>query len=269
MTAKIHIWHTGEVYIDRALAFREKTLHPAPFTGFFRSTAKKSWVPVSSYLIEHPKGRILIDTGWGDEIRTDQRNHLGWLGYAMSRGRLASGQSVQERLTQMGLTDRNLDYVFLTHMHSDHASGLKSVRNAKSILTSSLEWKAANKDIGYTPSMWQGVPIQTFEFESIPFGPYQQGLDLFQDETLYLVHTPGHSKGLCSVLVKTESGWVLLASDVGYAERSWKEQILPGITTNLEEAANSLRWVKQFSLRDDCHAVLANHDPAITPTIIT
>ncbi|WP_269208756.1 hypothetical protein [Bacillus sp. 123MFChir2] len=28
MTSKIHVWHTGQVYIDQAMAFQEKTWHP-------------------------------------------------------------------------------------------------------------------------------------------------------------------------------------------------------------------------------------------------
>jgi N-acyl homoserine lactone hydrolase len=55
---KVHVWHTGNVYIDQALAFREKSFHPVPYSGWLRGKSKKRWVPVSSYLIEHPKGRI-------------------------------------------------------------------------------------------------------------------------------------------------------------------------------------------------------------------
>jgi N-acyl homoserine lactone hydrolase len=71
---KVHVLNTGKVYIDRALAYKEKTLHPIPFTGWLRGKTKKMWVPVSSYLIEHPKGLILVDTGWHEEIRFNQKN---------------------------------------------------------------------------------------------------------------------------------------------------------------------------------------------------
>jgi N-acyl homoserine lactone hydrolase len=265
----IHVWHTGKVYIDRALAFREKTLHPAPFTGILRPKSKKDWFPVSAYLIEHPKGKILVDTGWSEDIRIDQKRHVGWISHTMFKASLPPGESIRERLSSIGLEDSDLDYVLLTHLHSDHVSGLKDISGAKQILTSSLEMKAASKDLGYSPSMWQGVSIETFQLESIPFGPYNKGIDLFGDETIYLVHTPGHSKGQFSVMVKTDKGWVLLISDVGYAERSWRDFVLPGITTNRKEATDSLRWVQQFSQREDCVMVLANHDPHISPHIIT
>ncbi|WP_245975471.1 hypothetical protein [Oceanobacillus chungangensis] len=68
---KVHILHTGKVHIDEALAYKKKSLHPIPYTGWLRGEEKKMWVPVSSYLIDHPKGLILVDTGWHEEMRTN------------------------------------------------------------------------------------------------------------------------------------------------------------------------------------------------------
>ncbi|WP_219836945.1 N-acyl homoserine lactonase family protein [Paenibacillus sp. R14(2021)] len=265
---KIHVWQTGSVRIDRSLAFREKTMHPAPYTGFMRSESCKTWVPVSTYLIDHPKGRVLIDTGWHEDMRTNPKRHLGWFSHAMFQGKLPAGQSIREQLETLGLKAADLDYVLLTHLHSDHVSGVSHVRSARRILTSEVEWKAAEKDFGYIRSMWRDVPIDTFSLETIPFGPYNKGIDLFQDGSVYLVHTPGHSKGQFSVMVATSQGWVLIVADVGYAQRSWKELILPGLTTNKREASSSLQWVSDFSKRDDCRIVLANHDPEVIPHII-
>ncbi|GKU80032.1 N-acyl homoserine lactonase family protein [Paenibacillus sp. L3-i20] len=265
----IHVWHCGQVYVDQALAFREKLLHPAPYTGILRPKSKKNWVPVSTYLIQHQKGNILIDTGWSEEIRTSPKKHLGWFSHALFKAKLLPGQSVREQLYAIGLRPKDLDIVLLSHLHVDHVSGIKDLIDSSKFLTSAIEWKSANKDVGYNRSMWQDVPIQTFEMETIPFGPYNKGIDLFQEGTVYLVFTPGHSKGLFSVMVKTDGGWVLIVSDVAYAERSWKESIIPGITSNAEEALRSLQWVQQFSLRDDCRCILANHDPTIKPHIIT
>ncbi|MDP4171059.1 MAG: MBL fold metallo-hydrolase, partial [Bacillota bacterium] len=128
---KVHVWHTGEVYIDQALAYREKGIHPMPYTGWLRGNEKKMWVPVSSYLIEHPKGLILVDTGWHEEMRTNQKKHLGRLAYSMFKGKLQSGDSISEKLNHFGVTSKEIDYVLLTHLHSDHVSGLKHVQDAK------------------------------------------------------------------------------------------------------------------------------------------
>jgi N-acyl homoserine lactone hydrolase len=266
---KVHVLHTGKVYIDRALAFKENSFHPMPFTGWFRGKTKKMWVPVSTYLIEHPKGLILVDTGWHQEIRMNQRKHLGILAHSMFKGDLPEGDSIAEQLNTLGIKSSELDFVLLTHLHSDHVSGLKHVQDAKRILTSEIEWKSAHKRAGYIKSMWRNIPIKTFKFTDIPHGPLKKGYDLFSDDSLYLVHTPGHSDGMFSILVKMNNGWLVLASDVGYSEKSWKEMILPGVTTDKKAAYLSLEWLKDFSNKKDCIRVIANHDSAIKPQIFT
>ncbi|MFD0048277.1 MBL fold metallo-hydrolase [Actinomycetes bacterium NPDC127524] len=125
------IWHTGRVYIDQALAFRERGVHPIPYSGWFRGESKKMWVPVSAYLIEHPKGLVLVDTGWNEEIRINQKKHLGRLAYSMFRGELPHGESIAEKLNFMGIKSSEIDFVLLTHLHSDHVSGLSHLQDAK------------------------------------------------------------------------------------------------------------------------------------------
>lgn len=61
---KIHVLHTGLVKVDKALPFHGQYRNPLAFTGLFRSARNQITLPVSSYLIEHPKGLLLIDTGW-------------------------------------------------------------------------------------------------------------------------------------------------------------------------------------------------------------
>ncbi|MBP2079131.1 N-acyl homoserine lactonase family protein [Oceanobacillus polygoni] len=265
---KIHILHTGKVLIYRSLAYKERGLHPAPYTGWLRRKENKMWVPVSSYLIEHPKGLILVDTGWNEDMRLNQRKHLGNFAYSMYKGELPEGKSIAEQLYSLGVSSKELDFVILSHMHSDHVSGLRHVKDAKKILTSKIEWNAAQKKLGYIKTMWNNIAIDTFELMDIPYGPYKEGFDLLRDETLYLVYTPGHSDGMISTLVKMKNGWMVLASDVGYSERSWKEMILPGITTDRKAAYQSLKWLRDFSLKRDCIKVIANHDANVKPQII-
>lgn len=267
--AKVHVLHCGRVHVDRSLPFREGYLFPAlNASGWFRSRSKRMWMPVSCYLIEHPQGLVLIDTGLHEEVRNNARAHMGRLNFSMYDVDLPPGQSIREQLAARGLQDSDLSYVVLTHLHADHVSGLKHVSGAQKIITSHVEWEGAQHALGYVPAMWQGVALDTFAFQKIPFGPKEWGVDLFGDGLLYLVFTPGHTSGQISVLVRTSEGYVLLASDVGYAQKSFEQTILPGITVDDGDAIESLLWVKDFSNRSDCIATLANHDPDVVPHMI-
>lgn len=60
-TLKIHILHCGQVQVDSSIPFKLDTLNPIAFTGLFRAKKHQVRLLVSAYLIEHPKGLVLIE----------------------------------------------------------------------------------------------------------------------------------------------------------------------------------------------------------------
>jgi glyoxylase-like metal-dependent hydrolase (beta-lactamase superfamily II) len=262
MTIKIHVLQCGSIDLDEAFPFSEKSLHPAPWTGFFRSKKHQMTILVSAYLIEHPKGLILIDTGWHTEVRTSAKKYLGWLHSMMSTAHLPEGQAIHEQLARLGYKPGDIDYLFLSHLHTDHVSGVKLVKDAKRILTSDIELREAKKYPSiYKSFMWDEVDLKTFHFKNSEY-------DLFGDKSVVFINTPGHTEGMASTLIQNNGKFVLLCADTGYAEKSWKEMILPGLTTDKKKAQASLAWVKEMSQKENCIEVLANHDPAVKPHTI-
>lgn len=61
---KIHIFHTGKVCVAPDLPFGGENTNILKASGLFTKSEKRLWLPVSAYLIEHPQGLILVDTGW-------------------------------------------------------------------------------------------------------------------------------------------------------------------------------------------------------------
>ena len=64
---KVSVIHTGKVYVSPALPFKDKIKNPNPLQLSLLSLygrRNRIWLPVSAYLIEHPKGLLLFDTGW-------------------------------------------------------------------------------------------------------------------------------------------------------------------------------------------------------------
>lgn len=65
---KIHIFHTGEVCVAPELPFGGDNCNPIKASGIFSKKEQRIWLPVSVYLIEHPKGKFLVDTGWSRDM---------------------------------------------------------------------------------------------------------------------------------------------------------------------------------------------------------
>lgn len=259
-TMYVHVMHTGAVKVDRSLPYKE--LDAVPPVNV-RGEEFQIWLPMSSYLIEHPKGRIVVDAGWHEDVRSKPIEHLGAAAH-FAEQRLLPGESIKEQLAAKGLSPEDIDLIVVTHLDVDHISGLKLLSGAKRFWVSDMEFSHVKP---FKQKWYEGLPLSTFELDSIPHGPYGLGKDVFGDGLVYLVFTPGHTLGQVSVLIRLQEGWLLLASDVGYGERSWKELLLPGITVNQQQAMTSLQWVRSFADREDCVAILANHDPAVQPTV--
>ena len=64
---KIHVLHTGRVCVSPYLPFGG-SCGIIKAAGLTTPRRKWIWLPVSAYYIEHPKGRLLVDTGWSRAI---------------------------------------------------------------------------------------------------------------------------------------------------------------------------------------------------------
>lgn len=267
---KVHVLHTGSVIVDSALPFNHKKNLPFTWQGIQQSRRKQMRLPVSIYLIDHPKGLVLIDTGWDTSHR--HQNHKQTASRHLNKVELPQGQAVHEQLLKLGIQISDIDYVVLSHLHLDHVSGLRHVSDANNIIVSDEEWSEANNNKSYYEShMWNNIPIDTFPLEHNGVGPTGKSFDLFNDGTVEFIHTPGHSAGHCATRIKSHKDaeqFLLLASNVGYSEPSWKHGILPKFVEDKDDAINSLNWIKVQSCNPNCIEVIANHDPHVEPKII-
>ena len=276
---KIHVFHTGEVCVAPDLPFGGDNSNAIKASGVFGKKEDRLWLPVSAYLIEHPKGKFLVDTGWAREMSPngefDKKAQIKSLGsvmlYEVNQGRIALGECIDEQLAAMGIKDSDLDAVLLTHLDCDHANGLPQVKGAKKFLVAADEVKFATKltnRVRYYKKWWKDIPLTKFNWNDNQ-GPVGKSYDLLGDGSIELINIPGHADGLFAVKVKNDEGkFVLLFSDGGSARKSWEQMITSGIAADKALQKQSLQWIREQSLDPDCVESLANHDPDIQPHVI-
>ena len=275
---KIHVLHTGEVRVSPYLPFGGDNCNLLKASGMTTPKEEWIWLPVSVYLIEHPKGLILVDTGWHRDMSPegvyDKKAQIKSLGsrvlYNVNQGQIPLGEAVDEQLATMDIKPSDLDYVLLTHLDCDHANGLRAVKDAKHILVAAEELECARKNgfIRYKKKWWEGVDMQTIEWNGTE-GPAGKSFDLFGDGSIKMINIPGHCDGLCAVKITREDGkYVLLFSDGGYATKSWKEMITSGVSLDKEMQRKSLMWIREQSMDANCIESLATHDTDIKPHVI-
>jgi glyoxylase-like metal-dependent hydrolase (beta-lactamase superfamily II) len=175
-----------------------------------REEVKDTNMGVTCYLVLHPKGSLLFDTGLNDRLvgRPLYENVLE--GYGQLKFNTLSGQ-----LADIGVTPASIGYLVLSHYHWDH------VGNAADFAASTWLVYKADRDHMFsdtartTPwfSQYSALANSRTKFLS---GDY----DVFGDGSVTVVATPGHTEGHCSLLVRLKNtGAVLLSGDLyHYAE---------------------------------------------------
>ncbi len=160
-------------------------------------------IPVVSYLIDHPAGRVVFDTGMHAGLRDDPRERMGFL-VDLYDVELPAGTAVSERVDE--LTDGRVDMIVCSHLHFDHCGGNATLGDVP-VLLQRDEWDAAHG--GDPTGGYQSVDFDTGQDVVLVDGTH----DVFDDGTVVCVPSPGHTAGHQSLRVTTDTGVFLLTGD--------------------------------------------------------
>lgn len=180
-------------------------------------------LPVNAFVVEHPTGVCLFDTG--QTARATSRGYFPrWQPFfRLARFELEEDDEVGPQLDAVGLAPKDVRWVVLSHLHTDHMGGLMPFR-AADVLVSRTEWERANgvagRIRGYLPQHWpRGLRPRLLELDQGGFGPFAASYDLSGDGALVVVATPGHTPGHVSLLARRAEGDVLLGGDLAHTSR--------------------------------------------------
>ena len=87
-------------------------------------------------------------------------------------------------------------------MDFDHTSGLRLVKDSRRIMAAQEEIDDSRKYFfRYVKTNWNFAHVEAFSYENTGIGPVGKSYDVFQDGTIVLVNTPGHTHGMFSARI--------------------------------------------------------------------
>lgn len=181
------------------------TLDAFAYRGGSWSAARE--LVFSAVLVRHPAGNLLFDTGLGTRIDAQYEEMPAYL------RPLTAYQDVDPLLDQFAeheVDPASIDAILLSHLHWDHASGIKDFPDAR-VMLPKPEHDIAMKPrgaMGYLPSQLDGEEIdwQYLEFVDQPYLNFERSHDFFSDGSVILVPMQGHTPGSMGMFLNFPDG---------------------------------------------------------------
>jgi glyoxylase-like metal-dependent hydrolase (beta-lactamase superfamily II) len=187
----------------------------------------------------------------------------------LAKFEIAESQTLTALIGALGYPMSDVHSVVLSHLHQDHIGGLSEV-SAALLHVSRAEWHSKSRPrselrgvmpdhIGLPGLRWKLVDFDARTRTAI--GPFDSHVDLFDDGSLTLMSTPGHTPGSMSMLVRRPSRPPLaLVGDLTYDAHLLSCGHVPGVRSR-RQLAETTAQMNELSRQLGGLVVLAAHDP--------
>jgi len=237
---------------------------PFPLSDLIPSLPKEKvrtvTIPVNMWVIDHPKGLVVFDTG--NNVAISDGGCKKYWEAALCDGLKPSQKRddvIDAQLKKLGFSADRVKAVITSHAHLDHIGNIKLFPKAVHVIQKKELYQA------WWPEKFQrgGVfvmgdfdgPARDFNYLELD-GDY----DLFGDGSVTVLSTPGHTLGHQSVRVKLPSGKTIVMAQDAIWVRENMEGYPAGLNYSVKDYNNSINRLKM--IRDLENADLYyGHDP--------
>jgi len=189
----------------------------------------------SCFLIRHPKGNLLWDTGLSDKLAGNGSVKNGIFELSVKKG-------LVDQLKMIGLTPSDVTYLAFSHLHFDHTGNANAFASATWILNKDeIAWAEAAPTPGAVdPGSF--AASRTANRRTID-GDY----DVFGDGSVQILKTPGHTPGHGVLEVKLrKSGVVILSGDLYHSRENRKFKRVPRINVERADTLASIDRIERI-----------------------
>ncbi len=218
-----------------------------------RNFGKPVTMPILMFLIDHPKGLVVVDTGVDTDVPGDPFLEA------------APELRIDRQMRRLGYEPGDVKYVILTHLHFDHMACMTLFPQATFIVRRS-ELRAA-----WWPDSYQGG----YDFDGLMRSRSlnylqpsdNESLDVFLDGSVICFDTRGHTEGHQSVLVNLpRSGRIVLVGDAVQVAENLTDGVPPGVCWSSQLAVQAMEKLRHMQAEGSL--LIFGHELSLLDTLI-
>ena len=187
-------------------------------------------IPVSMWIIDHPKGLVVFDTGNNVAIIDNCKGYWAPGNCDFLKPSQKREDVIDMQLKKLGYSADKVKVVVSSHSHLDHIGNIQMFPNAIHAIQKKELYQA------WFPEKFQGrtspgsfVMADIANAREFNYLELEGDYDLFGDGSIMIYSTPGHTLGHQSMKVKTgSSGTIIISQDA-----IWMQENLDGYPAGL------------------------------------
>ena len=159
---------------------------------------------MSVLLVKHPKGDLLIDAGFGKDVK----KHFNLMpSYFKMITDFDPGISAAEQLNKFGYNQDSIKAILLTHAHWDHVSGIPDFKNTPVLVSEKeLEFIKGDNKFSALARSFTDAKYISYNFQQKPYLGFPLSYDLYGDGSIVIVPAPGHTPGSVIIFITLPAG---------------------------------------------------------------
>ena len=214
-------------------------------TGYPEDQDRQVMMPVVMFIIDHPKGLVVFDTGNNVAISDGNCTSHWNEGFC---GLLQPSQTrddvIDKILERVGFSVGDVKIVITSHSHLDHIGNIEMFPDAIHVIQKKELYQA------WWPEKFQrgGAHVMADYDDARDFTYFELDgdYDLFGDGSVVVISTPGHTLGHQSVKVRmNDTGTVILTQDAVWIKENL-EGHPAGLNYSILDYTNSVNRIKMI-----------------------
>jgi glyoxylase-like metal-dependent hydrolase (beta-lactamase superfamily II) len=234
-------------------------------------------LPILTYLIQHPEGNFLIDTGadpdWDNQETWECSPRSHFAAKRIADIQYQQAASLPQELKRLGIQD-DLTGIIITHAHFDHTGNLRNLKAEQVIIgkedldnhdkIGAVKCKYLEKN-NLTPAVL--TPPKGGETDEYAAALQSTPVYLTKDKSLRYYVTPGHTPGSLVVVQTTDRGDLVFVGDITFSAEQIKESSpVAGMHFNIPQIRSTHKILRDLS-RSGNKLLLPSHEEDISSKI--
>jgi len=246
---KVHAVQTGLISVKENFLNQKGKGFMSKLNIVFGNTYA-DFMPIWVWVIEHPEGIIVVDTGDVKEsgYKVFYKNETLGAKFrlkVMSNKRNINKQDeLDAQLSRLGIRPEQVSKVVLTHLHGDHTDGLKFFPENE-IIVNEAEYRKPYGNLATTYPKWFNPTLVSFLKDRIDF--FDSAYPVTKSEDVLLIPTPGHTYHHASVLLKTDNGHILFAGDTSYKHQQLLDNKFAGANIDFVQTQKTYNTILRYA----------------------